>query len=87
MSADLYDEIRTNYRFFEGAVSGLMAQYAGQYALLRSGALVDVFRRPQQAIEAGSSRFADGRFSIQRVVDRPLDLGFMADGAGDGTVD
>jgi hypothetical protein len=31
----------------------------------------------------GHNRFGDGNFSVQRVTDRPLDLGFLSYASGD----
>ena len=85
MAIEHHDEITRNFDYFETVVRDLIPEHAGQYALLRDQAVVDVFERPLEALEAASTRFDDGRFSIQRVIDRPLDLGFLSYGLGDGT--
>ena len=87
MAVDDRDEIARNFTYFETVVGELMPRYAGQYALLRDRAVVEVYGRPGEAMEAATSRFDDGRFSIQRVIDRPLDLGFLPYGSGDGAAD
>lgn len=79
--------LRENFHYFQGIVSSLMAEHAGKYALLHSKSLVDIFRRPIEALEVGYEKFADGQFSIQKVTDRPMDLGFMSYGAGDRQTD
>ena len=79
--------LRENFDFFQGIIPSLMSQHAGEYALLRSKALIDVFQKPMDALEAGYKKFADGLFSVQKVTDRPFDLGFMSYGAGDRTAD
>jgi len=79
--------IRQNFHYFQGIVAGLMDRHAGKYALLRSASLVDVFARPIEALEAGCERFADGLFSVQKVTDRPFDLGFMSYGSGERATD
>ncbi len=87
MAIDIHDEITRNFVYFETVVGDLMPRHAGHYALLRDQALVDVYVFPGEAVAAAASRFDDGRFSVQRVIDRPLDLGFLSYGAGDGTAD
>jgi hypothetical protein len=79
--------LRRNFHYFQGIVGGLMEQHAGKYALLHSGGLVDVFTRPIEAVEAGYRQFTDGDFSIQKVTDRPFDLGFMSYGSGERPAD
>lgn len=79
--------IRQNFHYFQSIVSDLMDKYAGQYALLHERSLVGVFPRPIEAVEAGYANFTDGLFSVQKVTDRPLDLGFMSYGSGDRPAD
>jgi hypothetical protein len=64
-----------------------MNDHAGEYALLRAKSLVEIFPKPFDALQAGINQFADGIFSVQKVIDRPLDLGFVSYGASDGAVD
>lgn len=75
--------IRQNFDYFQGVVGDLMERHAGKYALLHAKTVVEVFTRPIQALEAGCARFADGQFSVQKVIDRPLDLGFISYGSGE----
>lgn len=79
--------IRKNFDYFQGVVSELMERHAGQYALLYGQNVVEIFPRPIQALEAGIARFEDGMFSVQKVIDRPLDLGFLSYGSSDRTTD
>lgn len=87
MSESRERELRQNFQYFQRIVGGLMDRHSGQYALLRSQSVVDFFPRPMEALEAGYAQFADGRFSVQKVIDRPLDLGFMSYGSGDRVTD
>ena len=87
MATDQEAEIRQNFHYFQGVVGGLMASHAGKYALLHGRGIVDLFARPLEALEAGHAQFADGLFSVQRVIDRPFDLGFMSYGSGERTAD
>ena len=80
-------EMWLNFEYFEEIVAGLMPQHAGEYALLHDRSVVALFERPAEAVNAGSERFPDGLFSIQRVIDRPFDLGFLSYGSGDRAAD
>ena len=79
--------IRQNFEYFQGVVGGLMECHAGKYALLHARSVVDIFARPIEALEAGYQKFEDGEFSVQKVTDRPMDLGFISYGAGERTAD
>jgi hypothetical protein len=76
-------EINANFSFFQEVVPTLIAQYRGQYALLRARAVIDIFPNAIDAATAGYHRFADGLFSVQHVIDRPVDLGFISYASGD----
>lgn len=79
--------IRQNFDYFQGVVAALMERHAGKYALLHSRSVIAVFARPIEALEAGYAQFADGLFSVQKVTNRPLDLGFISYGSGDRAPD
>lgn len=80
-------EIKQNFLYFQDIVPGLMADHAGQYALLHARSVVGIFEKPIDAVSAGARKFADGLFSVQKVIDRPLDLGFLSYGSGDRITD
>lgn len=80
-------EVRGNYHAFQAVVGRLMADHAGKYALLHDRALVDIFPTPATALTAGLEQFGEGLFSVQRVVNRPFDLGFLSYGSGDRVTD
>jgi hypothetical protein len=71
-------EIERNFQYFLGKVADLLPSHAGQYALLRNQSVVEIFPSVLAAVNAGHTRFDDDLFSIQEVVDRPLDLGFYS---------
>jgi hypothetical protein len=76
-------EIEENFRAFESFLEALLPERAGQFALLRHRRLVEVFPSAIEALTQGYERFTDGLFSVQRVTDRPLDLGFLSYASGD----
>lgn len=59
-------------------IASLLPAHSGEFALLRQRELVDVFPRAIDAMSEGYHRFDDGLFSVQRITDRPLDLGFLS---------
>jgi hypothetical protein len=77
-------EIRDNFAYFERVVGSLMAVHAGQYVLLHSRTVVEYFRTAADAVNAGVARFGEMPFSVQHVIDRPIDLGFLSHAADNG---
>lgn len=80
-------ELHENYLFFQRSVAKFVNEHRGQYALLHAQSVIAFFDKPIEAALAGASQFPDGKYSVQKVTDRPADLGFMAYGAGDRNPD
>lgn len=78
MSEDRQREIDANYDFFQRNLAQYLLNHRGQFALLRSRAIVDFFNGPGEAYRAGLARFPDELFSIQEVEDRPAEMGLMS---------
>jgi hypothetical protein len=77
-------EIRQNYSFFKEIVASLMDQHAGQFALIRNRTIVEYYNSAGSAVADGARRFGDLPFSVQRVIDRPIDLGFLSHATDNG---
>jgi len=77
-------EIRQNYTFFKGIVASLMDKHAGQFALIRDQQIVGYFDSAGAAVADGNGRFGDTPFSVQRVINRPIDLGFLSHATNNG---
>jgi hypothetical protein len=76
-------EISQNFEFFQTLVGSLLPQHFGEFALLRDRSIVGLFPSAVAAMSDGHLRFEDGIFSVQRVVNKPLDLGFLSYGSSD----
>jgi hypothetical protein len=77
-------EIRQNYTFFKGVVSTLMDQHAGKFALIRGQEIVGYYTLAGEAVAEGSRLFGESPFSVQRVINRPIDLGFLSHATDNG---
>jgi hypothetical protein len=77
-------EIRQNYSFFKGIVASLMDQYAGQFALIHGRQIVGYYGSAGEAVADGARQFGDSPFSVQRVINRPIDLGFLSHATDNG---
>jgi hypothetical protein len=71
-------EVDANYDFMQCRLSTYLPDHAGEYALLKSRALVGFYPKAGEAYREGLKRFGDGIFSIQEVTAEPLDLGFFS---------
>lgn len=80
-------EIYDNFRFFQGIVDSLMSTHAGDYALIRSQEIVAYFRTAVEAVKEGAVRFGAQPFSVQHVINRPIDLGFLSHAADNRIAD
>lgn len=72
------DVIASNYEAFEAMLPVFLAERRGEFALLRDGAVVGFFATAGEAQIEGTTRFGDGLFSVQKVEDRAVDLGFYS---------
>ena len=71
-------EIQRNFDFFQSVVPSIMDEHAGKMALIHDCIIVGYFDSPGEAVKAGADRFGDLPFSVQRVIDRPIDIGFLS---------
>ncbi len=79
MATKTDDQVKGNYDAFMVELPSLLKSHAGKFALMRDGAVVEFFDTARDAYFAGLGLFKEeGRFSIQEVVEAPVDLGFYS---------
>ena len=71
-------EVDSNFDVFAHELAGLMPSHAGEYVLMRNGAMISFHPDANAALVAGRAKFLDGIFSIQEVTETPIDLGFFS---------
>ncbi len=71
-------EIDANYDVFQRNLARYLAGHEGQYAVMRHQRIVEFVATPGEAYRFATGRFPDGIFSIQEVIDEPIDLGFFS---------
>jgi hypothetical protein len=84
MAGEREVEIRQNYSFFKDIVGALMDEHAGKFALIRHCQLINVYPTAAEAVANGARQFGDSLFSVQRVINRPIDLGFLSHATDNG---
>lgn len=70
--------ITDNYHAFEAMLALLLQDHKGEYVLMRDGQVVGFFDGAGAAQRAGVERFDDGLFSVQKVEEQGIDLGFYS---------
>jgi hypothetical protein len=71
-------EVKRNYEAFMQQLPQLLITHPGKFALMRDAKVVDFFDTSADAYRAGQRLFQDQRFSIQQVIDSPVDLGYFS---------
>ena len=74
----LRQQIDKNYEAFKQELPNLLAIHRGKFALMRDEAIIEVFDTARDAFVAGQKLFADNLFSVQEIVETPIDLGFYS---------
>ena len=79
MTTHLLDaEIDANYDYFRGNLATFLTHHQNRYAVLRHQRIVEFYDEVAEADRAARTAFPDGLFSIQPVIEAPIDLGFFS---------
>ena len=71
-------EIDRNYDVFQRNLKRYMPVRAGKYALMKGGNMIGFFNTVRDTAEQATLRFHNDVYSIQQVVEDPVDLGFFS---------
>lgn len=71
-------EVDANYDEFVRQLPTLITSHRDQYALMKGRKIIGFFSTPTDARTAGESFIDDKIYSIQRVTDVPVDLGYFS---------
>jgi hypothetical protein len=74
----LEEELSRNYDAFQERLHDLLESDRGRHALMRHGAIVEIFDTARDAFAAGNRLYEDGLFSVQEITDSAADLGFYS---------
>ena len=78
MATTKKDAIAQNYEAFEAMLPDLLKTAKGKFALMRERELVGLFDSASEAHFAGAKSFDDKLFSVQKVEDSAVSLGFFS---------
>ena len=78
MDDPLDKEIQRNLFAFLPKLPELLPEHEGSFALLRNQQISGIHEKLSDALKAAHNEFSDGLFSIQRVTDKPQELGMFS---------
>lgn len=78
MNSRLQEEVDRNYEVFVRMLPGLIPSYSGKYALMKGGEVLGYYSSAIDARTAAERFISDKLYSIQRVTDSPVDLGYFS---------
>jgi hypothetical protein len=75
---DSKEEVKKNYEAFEQMLPDLLANQKGKFALMHDGEVIEFFDTVRDAYITGQKLYSDNLFSVQEVVETPVDLGYFS---------
>lgn len=71
-------EIDKNFQAFKKLLPTIKSLHSGEYALLRKRKILRYFASASDAFIYAEKKYSDGVFSIQKVTDAVVDLGYFS---------
>ena len=78
MNEAIQKEVDTNYDAFLVNLPALLLTHRDQFALIKGGVILGFYSNALDARTAGETFIADRLYSIQRVTDVSVDLGYFS---------
>ena len=74
------EQVDQNYAAFKELLPELLGKAANKFALMRDGELVAVYETMVDAVTTAQKLYADERWSIQKITNEPVSLGYRSRG-------
>ena len=71
-------ELKKNQEAYNNAKEQMEAEHWGRTVLIHDGTVVAIYNDEGDAYDIGCEKFGLGHFSLHRIGERPVDLGFHA---------
>ena len=78
MSNDRQEQIDENYRAFAEMLPNLLTTHPGKFALIRDRKVIEFYDTARDAYVTGQKLYEDSSFSVQEVINTPVDLGYFS---------
>lgn len=71
-------EVNGNFAYFREKLPEILQSHNNKFALLHHREITDFFDSENDAIKVGMKNYGEGCFSVQKVTDVRVDLGFQS---------
>lgn len=78
MNESLTLELRQNFEAFKKLEPNLIDKATGKYALMRRRKLINIYDTARDAEVTGAKFYEDKLFSIQKIGQKPINLGYYS---------
>jgi len=78
MAEELDIEIERNLFAFLPLLPRLLPDNEGSFAVLRQQKIQSIHKKLSDALKTAQAEFSDGLYSIQRITDKPVELGMFS---------
>ena len=72
------EQVELNFKVFSEKLPELIKDHEDKYALMRNGEIIRICDSLEDAHMTGWERFEDDLFSIQKITDAQVNLGFFS---------
>ena len=72
------EEVDRNFAFFSAELPNLLIHQRGRFALIREQKIIGFYDTALDALTSAQQLYGDGLFSIQKVSEEVIDLGFFS---------
>lgn len=74
---EIQQEVDNNYQFFLKEKSKIPSDLSNKYVLIRKAEFIEYFDSMDDAIKYAKKVYEDRLYSVQKVSDMPINLGFI----------
>lgn len=71
-------EVSENYKYFQEMLPKWRDGHPSDFVLIHHQELVGFFESENDAVKAGIMQYGMGKFSVQSVLNQPIDLGYQS---------
>lgn len=78
MSELVREQVDKNYQAFLSMLPNIIAQHRNKYALMKDGQVIGFYTTLEDAYMTANKFYPNEPYSVQKVTDVPIDLGFFS---------
>jgi hypothetical protein len=78
MSEAVREQVDKNYQAFLSMLPNIIMQYRNKYALMKDGEVIGYYSTLDDAYMTANKFYPTEPYSVQKVTDVPVDLGFFS---------